>query len=381
MGASGARDDHGVPLVCYEEGFRCPGPAYQLYASDFDADTASLDCAAVGAYLRLLNASWKTGPLPADPAKLSRICREETGRFAAIWSELSSFWVEIEHDGCRRLANRRLERVREDRILYHRRQKKAGKASAKKRARAARVPTTVEPRLNHGANQRPAKGQPEGKSPVSDLPSPISDLSSLSEKREPGGASGRQDDPAATGSPSGGGPPEGGTHTRPPTKGRNWAPASELDSEALEREVDFLAQRYVPGKVDLHEAQRELIALRAAGVDISALDIAETFDAYLRSGNWSGKAGQTQFTPLLSRFLRERMYLHPPATTIDDRQGPHTDEETRRRLTEQAERWAADREAKRRRGGGPGEGTASGSLIGPPPDRGPDAQPSRGEAN
>lgn len=50
-----------------------------MYAQDFDMDTGSWSCTAVGIYQRLLNYEWVNRSLPNDEEQLARIARIDKG--------------------------------------------------------------------------------------------------------------------------------------------------------------------------------------------------------------------------------------------------------------------------------------------------------------
>jgi uncharacterized protein YdaU (DUF1376 family) len=107
------------------------GPAYQMYAQDFDMDTASWSNEEVGIYQRLLNYSWVNGGLPSDTLELSRIVREKRLKFEKIFiKNISKKWTE---NGNGKLINKKQEEVRETQRKYRESQVQKGKLSAKKR--------------------------------------------------------------------------------------------------------------------------------------------------------------------------------------------------------------------------------------------------------
>ncbi len=91
-------------------------PAYQLYAQDFDMDTASWANDEVGVYVRLLNYEWSNGHLPADIEGLSRIAREKQSKFEKIWGKNLS--KKFQENGGGFLINRRMEEVRQSQLKY-----------------------------------------------------------------------------------------------------------------------------------------------------------------------------------------------------------------------------------------------------------------------
>ena len=121
--------------------------AFSLYVREWFVDTADLDVAEEGAYIRLLAYSW-VKPLPCEPAKLARIVRVNTRRWNAIWRSLSCFF-ECGPDGVMR--NKRLEEER--RKCDHLKQIQSTKGKASVRARRNRGSTAAEP--NHQPEPAP----------------------------------------------------------------------------------------------------------------------------------------------------------------------------------------------------------------------------------
>ncbi len=121
-------------------------PAFPLYASDFDMDTATWENDEIGAYLRLLLYEWVNGALPNDPYKLSKIVRESKKKFTKKWENLSTKFIQ---NGNGFLINKRMEEVREERSQFIESQREKGIKSAKKRwnGHITRVITMVKKRL------------------------------------------------------------------------------------------------------------------------------------------------------------------------------------------------------------------------------------------
>jgi len=99
-------------------------PAFQLYASDFDMDTASWDNEEVGIYFRLLMYQWVNGSVPSDLKRLSKIARMSTKKFQNRWEIISSKFKE---NGNNDLVNLRMEKTREEQYNYKKSQSDAGK--------------------------------------------------------------------------------------------------------------------------------------------------------------------------------------------------------------------------------------------------------------
>lgn len=106
-------------------------PAFQLYAQDFDMDTASWSSSEVGIYMRLLMYEWVNGALPNDMKSLARICRMDGGNFSKCWCPNVKGKFTINAKG--ELTNRRLEEEREKQLNYRESQTKKGKIGNAKR--------------------------------------------------------------------------------------------------------------------------------------------------------------------------------------------------------------------------------------------------------
>ena len=121
-------------------------PAFPLYASDFDMDTATWENDELGAYLRLLLYEWVNGGLPNDTYKLAKIVRESQRKFIDKWKNLSHKFT-LNGNGL--LINQRMENIRQEKAYYIESQREKGIKSAKKRweGHITRVTTTVKERL------------------------------------------------------------------------------------------------------------------------------------------------------------------------------------------------------------------------------------------
>jgi uncharacterized protein YdaU (DUF1376 family) len=70
-------------------------PAWMpLYVADYLADTGHLSTVEHGAYMLLIMHYWQAGGLPAEDAKLARICRMSTKEWAAVRDTLADFFSE-----------------------------------------------------------------------------------------------------------------------------------------------------------------------------------------------------------------------------------------------------------------------------------------------
>ncbi len=99
-------------------------PAFQMYAQDFDMDTASWSNDEVGIYIRLLNYEWVNGGLPNDIQGLARIVREKKTKFEQKW--IKNVSKKFQENGHGMLVNRRMEEVRQNRLKYIKSQSESG---------------------------------------------------------------------------------------------------------------------------------------------------------------------------------------------------------------------------------------------------------------
>ena len=60
-------------------------PFLPLFFGDFLASTAAWEGEERALYLLLLAYQWTSGPLPADPKRLARMCQYEPRAFAKLW--------------------------------------------------------------------------------------------------------------------------------------------------------------------------------------------------------------------------------------------------------------------------------------------------------
>jgi uncharacterized protein YdaU (DUF1376 family) len=101
-------------------------PAFQLYASDFDMDTASWTCPQVGVYIRLLMYSWVNGGIPNSISEMARITRMDRRTLAKMWDQtVGKKWT---LNAANMYVNNRLELEREKQANYKETQSKKGKA-------------------------------------------------------------------------------------------------------------------------------------------------------------------------------------------------------------------------------------------------------------
>lgn len=89
-------------------------PAFQFYPADFMMGTMAMTAEEVGGYIRLLCFQWENGPIPDNEALLSRITGCGGNAVASIRNKF------VIANG--KLANSRLEKVRQGQIDYRHKQ-------------------------------------------------------------------------------------------------------------------------------------------------------------------------------------------------------------------------------------------------------------------
>jgi uncharacterized protein YdaU (DUF1376 family) len=104
-------------------------PAFQLYAADFDMDTAAWTAPQVGVYIRLLLSAWVNGGIPNNMAEIARIARVDTRTLAKMWRQtLAKKWKLTPEN---MYVNNRMEIEREKQTIYREIQSKKGIAGNK----------------------------------------------------------------------------------------------------------------------------------------------------------------------------------------------------------------------------------------------------------
>lgn len=109
-------------------------PSFQFYAKDFitDEDVVLMPNQAVGCYIKLLCHSWLEGSIPAEIAKIAKLCGETPDVMAQLWLAISSKFVELA-DKPSRLVNPRQETVRKTQQEYRLERAASGAKGAKAR--------------------------------------------------------------------------------------------------------------------------------------------------------------------------------------------------------------------------------------------------------
>lgn len=166
-------------------------PAFPLYADDFLAGTSEMSAEEVGAYIRLLCQQWTKGGLPNDPDRLARMA----GLMGSPMGSPSSGYVLAKFSLCPDglLRNARLERIREEREEFVKKQSESGKIGALRRwgnGDPNGVAITT-PMATHMAN-----GWPKDSSPLPS-PSPLPIPSPEKTYTAPLSLDGKRNDPYA----------------------------------------------------------------------------------------------------------------------------------------------------------------------------------------
>lgn len=115
---------------------RTKSPAYQWYPSDYLADehVQQMTLEAEGAYRRLLDHQWLNGSIPAEIKALAKICRKlPAGRMRKLWEMIAPCFVPAD-DNPLALVNRRMERVRAERVAFTEERSASGRKGGLQRA-------------------------------------------------------------------------------------------------------------------------------------------------------------------------------------------------------------------------------------------------------
>jgi uncharacterized protein YdaU (DUF1376 family) len=159
-------------------------PAFQFYAKDFIAGTATMSLQEVGAYVRLLCHQWDAGFVPSDPKERSRICACSLKQESELWRKVGKKFAP--HDDV--FVNERLEAERQKQAEYRRKQSDNGKASAAARANGGSTepPTMVEPshQPNVNSSSSSSSSVPTSKDDVGPTPRPLTAKRNLSAEYE-----------------------------------------------------------------------------------------------------------------------------------------------------------------------------------------------------
>jgi hypothetical protein len=65
-------------------------PYMPFFFGDFLAATATWDGEEQSLYILLLAYQWSSGPLPAEPSRIAKMCRYDRKRFDQLWQTVSS---------------------------------------------------------------------------------------------------------------------------------------------------------------------------------------------------------------------------------------------------------------------------------------------------
>lgn len=138
-------------------------PAFQFYPKDFltDSNVVVMSLQERGAYITLICQCWIEGSIPADEARIARLCGSPAAAFRKLWPALAPCFRPAKR-GSDRLVHTRLERERLKQIEFRAEQSERGKSGAAARWRkdSAAMPTpspkngtaTISPMANHGSS-------------------------------------------------------------------------------------------------------------------------------------------------------------------------------------------------------------------------------------
>jgi uncharacterized protein YdaU (DUF1376 family) len=88
-------------------------PAFQFYAAEFlsDENVVLMTNQEVGCYIKLMAYCWREGSIPADVAKIARLCGENGSAMAQLWIAIGSCFA-VAEGNAERLVHPRLEKER-----------------------------------------------------------------------------------------------------------------------------------------------------------------------------------------------------------------------------------------------------------------------------
>ncbi len=134
----------------------------EFYVSDFLGDTQDLTCEQVGAYMLLLCTMWnKGGYLPADEAKLARVCRLAASKWKTIRTDVMAFLTPTDHGWTHPKLLRALEKVEGKSLARAEAGSKGGHAKALKDKDRALANARILPQQNPAIFQNQNQSQKE----------------------------------------------------------------------------------------------------------------------------------------------------------------------------------------------------------------------------
>lgn len=148
-------------------------PAFQFYAAEFLADenVVLMSNQEVGCYIKLMAYCWREGSIPADVAKIARLCGEDSSAMAQLWLSIKQCFV-LANGSHDRLTHPRLEKEREKQSEFKKERAEAGKKGA-----AAR--------WNKGKEDDKASGSANGSAMAEGMANDASSSSSSSSMSSP----------------------------------------------------------------------------------------------------------------------------------------------------------------------------------------------------
>ncbi|WP_410198883.1 hypothetical protein [Burkholderia cenocepacia] len=126
----------------------------------------------VGCYIKLMAYCWREGSIPADIAKIAKLCGEDSSAMAQLWLSIKQCFV-LANGSHDRLTHPRLEKEREKQSDFKRERAESGKKGA-----AARWDKAKKDGAANGS------AMAEGMAPDGSSSSSASSMSSPSEKKQ-----------------------------------------------------------------------------------------------------------------------------------------------------------------------------------------------------
>lgn len=144
-------------------------PAFQFYAAEFLADenVVLMSNQEVGCYIKLMAYCWREGSIPADIAKIAKLCGEDGSAMAQLWLSIKQCFV-LANGSHDRLTHPRLEKEREKQGEFRKGRSEAGKKGASARWDKAQM----DGKANGSAMAQPLANDGSSSSSSSSMSSP-----------------------------------------------------------------------------------------------------------------------------------------------------------------------------------------------------------------
>ena len=204
-------------------------PAFQFYPADFltDENVVVMTNEEIGCYMKLLCYCWREGTIPAEVAKLARLCGVDSTAMALLWPAIQKCF-EQDRDQPDRLVHPRLEEEREKQEKFRAKKAEAGRDGAKSRwANKKRI--MAQPSVCHKQENGTAIGLPMAKDSSSSLSSSSSLLGTYKGKGQPSYAIPASEAEAVEWCVAAGVPPDFAKDLYNQCEGRGWVDGAGQD--------------------------------------------------------------------------------------------------------------------------------------------------------